>query len=467
MASTYLTAGTMGSTTSRKKFTISFWAKRGALGEEYMFFAYNASSLANYKLQIGFVNDDTLEIRGVDGGSQHTRLVTNRKFRDTNAWYHFYFAFDSTQGTASDRIKIYINGEQETSLSTSTYPNLNTDFAVGVDGSINYTLKIGTWGSGGNYWSGSMSHYYYVDGSVISQTQFGSTDSTTGEWKINTSPTIASYGNEGFLILKDGNTVTDQSPNSNNLTVGGGTLTKTEDNPSNVFATWNPLDNYYSNFSIQYGNLEVNTPSTSDTSAPLKSTIGVNFGKWYWEVKCVSVNSGSWTYGTIGITSRDIKTNAQGNHLGSYTEDYVYYSYNGHILNADGGNTGDTYGNTYTSGDIIGVALDLDNNKLYFSKNGVWQNSGDPTSGSTGTGAVSINAPTVGTNATGNYFPAVGDYHYAPRYRFAANFGNGTFQTTAITTNNGNGYQDADGNGIMNYSVPANYRCLCTKGLNQ
>ena len=123
---------------------------------------------------------------------------------------------------------------QETSFSNDTYPSQNADmtFANG------YTNYIGRYGANTNSnFDGSMSYFYFVDGSVIDIAQFGSTDSTTGEWKINTSPTISSYGNEGFLILKDGNTITDQSSNSNNFTVGAGTLTKTEDNPSNVFAS--------------------------------------------------------------------------------------------------------------------------------------------------------------------------------------------------------------------------------------
>ena len=90
-----------------------------------------------------------------------------------------------------------------------------------------------------------MSFVYFIDGTAYEASTFGSTDSDTGEWKINTSPTVT-YGTNGFLILKNGNTITDQSTNSNDLTLGGGTLTATEDCPDDVFATMNPLDNYYS-----------------------------------------------------------------------------------------------------------------------------------------------------------------------------------------------------------------------------
>ena len=102
------------------------------------------------------------------------------------------------------------------------------------------TYYIGTTDGSSNYWNGLMSHVHFVDGTAYDASTFGSTDSTTGEWKINTSPSIT-MGTNGFTILKDGNTITDQSSNSNDFTLGGGTLTNTEDCPSNVFATLNPL----------------------------------------------------------------------------------------------------------------------------------------------------------------------------------------------------------------------------------
>jgi hypothetical protein len=91
----------------------------------------------------------------------------------------------------------------------------------------------------GYYFDGSMSHIHFIDGTAYDATAFGEYDAN-GVWKIKTSPSVT-YGTNGFFILKDGNSVTDQSPNSNNFTVAGGTLTNTEDNPSNVFATMNPL----------------------------------------------------------------------------------------------------------------------------------------------------------------------------------------------------------------------------------
>ena len=456
MASTYLTAGTMGSVTNRKKFTISFWIKRGSLGEEYMWQSYNASSLTSYRLQIDFQSDDKFEIRGVDGNTMHTRLVTNREFKDTNAWYHIYCSFDSTQGTASDRVKIYVNGEQQTSLATSTYPNQNVDFAVGVDGSINYTLDIGRWGGGSNYWSGSMSHFYYVDGSVIAHTQFGSTDTTTGEWKINTNPTIASYGNEGFLVLKDGNTVTDQSPNSNNLTVGGGTLTKTEDNPSNVFATLNPLDSDLTSNPFQYGNTKVSGQNPESAKYYCSLTLGMmGNGKYYFEAQ-LNVNN----QGILGVCNLDASDNPtylrqQNTFPGRYSSSWGYDLTDGYKFN-NNNKTDYGGGTSWSANDYISFALDNTNGKMYIAKNGSWVSGGNPTNG---TGGIDYSA--IGDN---NMF-IVADNNGSGYNKFTFNFGNGSFDTTTLSTTYSPTVGDTSAKFKYNI-IPTGYTALSTKGLN-
>jgi hypothetical protein len=439
MASTYLTR-TLGTATNRKKFTISFWMKRSGLGQQYVWQSFYSSNFG-YRLGIYFDSTDELVIKGVDGGSTHTLLKTNRKLRDTNGWYHCYFAFDSTQGTASDRVKIYINGVQETSFSTGTYPNQNTDFAVGVDGSINYLLQSGKYGGGSsNYFDGSMSHFYYVDGSVIAHTQFGSTDATTGEWKINTSPTISSYGTAGFLILKDGNTITDQSSNSNDFTLGAGTLTKTEDNPSNVFATGNPLNQPHSDYVLTQGNNTITLGGGTEKKAG-SATIGVASGKFYWEVKLLSQSAE--TYCTIGISgASDLETGI----AGSQSTDYFYRGTDAQLKY---NNTAISYGATWGVGDIIGVALDCTSaqNTLTFYKNGVSQGA--------------INIISASSTPNGVYLPSCAKQASAtPVFNF--NFGNGYFGTTAVSSAGTN----ASGIGIFEYDVPTGFTALSTKGLN-
>ena len=446
MASTYLTR-TMGTATSRFTFTLSMWVKRSSLGSQVFWGSRNTD---NYRFQVYFDGSDKLNVLNIDNSSTNLHLKTNRLFKDTNGWFHIYVAVKSSESTSSDRCKIYVNGVRETSLETATYQSTSNDMSLGAS---TYTLNIGRYGSGSDYFDGLMSHCYYVDGSVIAHTQFGSQDTTTGEWKINTAPTISSYGNQGFLILKDGNTVTDQSPNSNNFTVGGGTLTKTEDCPSNVFATMNPL-NHYEGQTFTNGNTNVQTISGNGSHKQFVSTLGISSGKFYWELKNHLANTSS---SRVGISSENVISNkanlsGSGGHVGDDPESYAYVGSNGYKENND---SQSSYGNSFQSGDILMVALDMDNNKVYFGKNGTWQNSGDPTSGSTGTGA----AFTV--TAGLKYYPAcsiLGGGGEAYQW----NFGNGYFKTTAISSAGTN----ASALGIFEYDVPAGYSALCTKGLN-
>ena len=242
----------------------------------------------------------------------------------------------------------------------------------------------------------------------------------------------------------------DSSGNSNNWTTSG-TLTQAKDTPSNVFAVFNTLDNYYPAMTLSNGNTKALTIAGKYTYIP--TTLGMTSGKYYAEIK-VTAQSGSQDAMVIGITSTS--SGATTDELGHYANDYGYYG-TGNLQNNDS-NT--SYGSSYTTGDIIGIAIDLDNNKLYFSKNGVWQNSGVPTSGSTGTGAVSITDPD--STPRGAYFFAVNNWSSTTTATFEANFGNGYFGTTAVTSAGTN----ASGNGIFEYDVPTGYTALSTKGLD-
>ena len=319
-------------------------------------------------------------------------------------------------------------------------------------GASTYTCHLGRYGGGAHYWNGIMSHFHYCDGQSYAPTEFGETDSTTGEWKIKTSPNVQ-YGNNGFFVLKDGNSGTDQSPNSNNFTVTGGTLTKTEDNPSNIFATMNPL---IGSNSQTFSNGNNTVAVTGGASAGGYSTLGMSSGKYYFEVKQTAYSSQNRL--VVGITSDPANDDRRNRYLGQDAHSYSYGAENGNKTNSG---SASSYGNSFTTGDILGVALDLDNNKLYFSKNGTWQNSGDPTSGSTGTGAA-YTVTAAASSLTGFYHFAFGDESASHSVTAQANFGNGYFGTTAVASAGTN----ASGNGIFEYDVPAGYTALSTKGLN-
>ena len=446
MANTRITRSiSSGSTTN--KFTLSFWIKKSTISgssDMWLFEKYNNGSARTW---IRF-NTDTgsprLEVSEYTG-TYVFRKILNRVFRDVGAYYHIHIEFNSTLGTEADRLKIYINGVQETSFATTNHPALNSTSIIANAGNQHFGYSEN---GNGNYFSGIMSHINFTDGYAYAPTAFGEYDAN-GVWKIKTSPSVT-YGTNGFFILKDGNSVTDQSGNSNNFTVGGGTLTNTEDSPSNVFATMNPLDNYYASSTFSNGNTTTSM-ATSGVETFNASTIGVSSGKYYSEVKVITVSSRTH----IGVVNK--LSDAIGNYIGQNTYSYAYAGYDGNKWNnGDGG----SWGNTYTTNDIIGIAMDLDNNKIYFSKNGAWQNSGDPTSGSTGTGSM-YNLTASSSTPAGAYFFA-GGKRSNDTVKLSWNFGNGYFGTTAVSSAGTN----ASGIGIFEYDVPTGYTALSTKGLN-
>ena len=438
MANTYLTR-TPSSAGNRRTWTWSSWIKRSTTGSEYVYsWGYNEHNVDGFN----FDSNDKINVWGYQSGTNYS-LLTNRRFKDVNGYYHIVIKYDSTQATASNRLKIYVNGVQETSFSPETYPNQNHEALV------NNTIanRIGQFGwNNDDYFSGVISHIHFIDGTAYEPSTFGSTDSTTGEWKINPSPTISSYGTNGFFLLKDGNIITDQSPNSNNYTLAGGTLTKTEDNPSNVFATLNPLVYNTSNKVYGFGNTAItSSPNNSGEWQSTQTTLGASTGKYYCEIKMNAIGN----YHNLGVGYQPNITNVTSTlNIGELSGSFGYRN-NGGTLNS--GSTGTSL-STYTTGDIIGVAMDLTNSKLYFSKNGTWENSGNPESGATGTGSL--------TNLT-----AGEAYHFviAPRGSSTyCNFGNGYFGTTAVSSAGTN----ASGIGIFEYDVPTGYTALSTKGLN-
>ena len=452
MASTYLTRTI--SDGSNTKSTFSAWVKRSGLGAtsstQYLF---HTSENSNNDVKILFNSQDVLRVVGVVSSSTVMELTTNRKFRDITAWYHIVVTIDTTESTAADRVKMYINGVQETSFSTATYPaedyaslRLNNNGDRRTIG----TVYDGGGSAGSGYFDGSMSHVHWVDGTAYQASTFGSTDATTGEWKINTSPTLT-MGTNGFTILKDGNTITDQSANSNDFTLGAGTLINTEDCPSNVFCTLSSLGYAAATFTL----LEVNNYSggADNNWRSIFGTLGAKSGKYYYEMKCI----GSSDYERFGACTVDQANKCTAN-TGRY-DDSGYgsegYGYTSDGEKSNNGGTSGGYGDTWGTNDILSCALDLDNNKIYFGKNGTWQNSGDPTSGSTGTGA----AYTIASDKI--YIPAFASYGAAANLAF--NFGNGYFRTTAISSEGTN----ASGIGKFEYDVPTGYTAFSTKGLNE
>ena len=444
MASTFLTR-TPSSAGNRKTFTISAWVKRGTISSANSQIISTGVYSSSQLFQTFFESDDTLYISDyTSGGSKSFQLSTNRKLRDINCWYHILFAVDTTQGTASNRVKVYINGVQETSFSEATYPSQNFDCAFNLNQLHTIANRNGT-----NFeFGGSMSYLASVDGTAELPTIFGETDTTTGQWKIKTSitPSVA-WGTNGFLILKNGNSLTDESTNTNNFTLGGGTLTNTLDCPSNVFTTLNVLERLGSSITVSNGNTQFFNQA-SDWRTMISNLAFPNTGKFYAEMQVNEVSSAV----QVGIMAQSSFTSHFQADLGTQGQ-YNSYAY----LNTGQKRTNSSttsYGDSFAGG-IIGIAVDMDNKNIYFAKDGVWQNSGNPESGATGTGAAFTDLQN-----DKSYCFAVASQGSNPKVSW--NFGNGTFGTTAVTSAGTAGSTP----GTFEYDVPSGYEPLSTKGLN-
>jgi hypothetical protein len=420
---------TFGTATSRKKFTYSVWVKLSGRGQGNN----NALLVAGTSGQ----DEGTIKISpdvidwseySASSASVTARLTTTQVFRDYSAWSHLVFVWDSGNATAGNRMRIYHNGSEITSFSTDTNPSEDQD--AQVNNNVVHNIGRQSWNNSGE-WNGYMAEACFIDGQALDPTSFGEFDSATGIWKpIDVSG--LTFGNNGFYLeFKQSGTGTnalgigaDTSGNTNHFAVNNLTaVSQSTDTCTNNYATLNSLDNYYTPHTLTEGLLKQTTDSTSGY-APNLSTVALTQGKWYFEVKYVS-RSSSDNYNLIGIKSTQI-TNT--NYLGQNQHDYGYYSDSGTYYT---NNAAVTYGDSYDQGDIIVCYLDLDNNKLYFAKNGTVQNSGT---------GISITDPA--STPLGYYFFAVGDYGQSLTIVNEINFG-----SPVNTISSGN----ADPNGYGNF----------------
>jgi hypothetical protein len=398
----------------------------------------------------------TLTLYVVSGSSNLIDLNTDRKFVDCGAWYNLAFSINMADSTTGDRAQIFVNGVRETSFSTETYPGSTVNINCFDDNASNRT-RIG----GGAkesatvnmYLDGDLSHVNFVDGVAYAGSNWGSTDSTSGIWKIDPEPTVSSYGNRGFFLKMEdsSNLDLDSSPNATTMTTSG-TLTATEDNPSNNFCTANPLANQTSS-SFVYTNGNNKVASTTSGWRSVYPTLGYETGKWYWETKCAAVGSDVAT----GVCATTQVTGTASAFSESTPGDNGWGYKNGAIKSWGGDSTVErAYGDTYTTGDIIGCAHDNTNGVIWWSKNGVWQDSATIEEIAAGT---TTNAAYASMTTGLTILPAT-QYNGTTGWEY--NFGNGYFGSTAVTSANA----DDAGIGAMEYDVPTGYYCLCTKNIS-
>ena len=420
---------TVESPTLGTKWTFSTWVKKDNNGDYHHILTTTANP-GNWDT-IRFSNGDTLQILLKDAA---TNLTTTQLFRDNSAFYSIIVAFDSTQGTASSRLKLYINGTQITSFSTATYPTQNLIPNYQVSGK---TLRIGanTWsiGTGNEKLGGVICETVFIDGVAHAPTDFGEFDSDSNIWKpIDVSG--LTFGNNGFYLdYQDSSALgNDVSGNNNDFSTSGLTaVDQSTDTCTNNFATWNALFRKgTATPAFSNGNLTSNFDDGGANEFAL-TTFGVTTGKWYAEVKWVSAHGNGAT--ATGILDMAYTGTADPNN--AVTNVFGYFG-NG---NKNVSGSASSYGASYGAGDIISLLINCDDNELIFQKNGTSQASG---------AAIDIIAGVTYGIFTSDYGSKVAELNTgSPPY--------------AISSGN----QDADGFGNFKYAVPSGYFSLNTKNL--
>lgn len=414
---------------NQQKWTWSGWVKRGQTTDTGVFgVGTSGSNYFNIRFQ-----PDYLSVVS-ETPSLTIELRTSALYRDYSAWYHIVFALDTTQATASDRAKLYVNGVQVTSFSTANYPSLNANLLP--NSAVAHYLGVN--GQATGYADGYFTEIYFVNAQQLAPTSFGAFDSVTGVW--NPIVYTGTYGTNGFyLTFSDNSAATaaaigkDSSGNGNNWTpnnisvTAGTTYDSMVDSPTNYggdtgvggevrgnYCTLNPL-NKQSNLTLSSANLDTSSPVTGIWRSVV-GTVAMTSGKWYWEATAGATGAGN--HYMVGIASTSFNALTDNVYVGIATDTWSYYGNNGTKYN---NGAAAAYGASYTTNDVISITYDADNGTLAFYKNGVSQ--GTAFTGLSG-------AMVAGTSA----YNGSGMYH---------NFGQRQFV----------------------YTAPSGYKALCTTNL--
>ena len=438
------TAVTLGT-----KSTVSFWAKRtlpNSTGTN-QFYSYTNGGSSPYN-QMYWQSGGGFQWQNHDT-TTNTSLVTTQLFHDPSAWYHMVFSYDSTPATpSSTSIKMFVNGVQVTAFSDETYPAQNVVSQV-CKPSVNFPI---CYYPSTAWYSGHYAEIMVVDGQALDADQFGefNEDSPTIWQPIDISG--IDVGNLGcYLEFKDSASLgTDTSGIGNFTATGLAAINQSQDTPTNNWCKMNPLDNYKPVSTFTLADLKIVTSSSAYTFNT--GTMGLSAGKWYFEVlNVVSSDSNKNLIGISGMVS-----DSGDNYLGEDAFGWGYYGADGNVYNAGASSS---YGTAYANGDLVGVYIDLDNNKLYTAENGVINNSGT---------GISITAAASTPNQ--QYFPAVGDFAAGgTAATFEVNFGNPVAAlTSAVADVNGYGrfeYSPNDGGSASFDGSAKDFLAICSKNL--
>jgi hypothetical protein len=436
---------TPASAGNRKTWTFSAWVKRSGLPSSGYYSLLGADSGSGSSFYIAFDNS-TQQLEFGQGATVYRK--TTQVFRDPSAWYHFVIHSDTTQATASNRLKIYINGIQITAFATSNDPSLNGDWALNNNVAHSIGADIPNTGAR-NYYSGYLTEVNFIDGSAKTPSDFGETDASTGVWKPKAY--TGTYGTNGFYLKFADNSNTtaatlgkDSSGNGNNWTPNNFSVTagagndSLVDTPTNYgtdtgvggevrgnYCTLNPLDNQTT---LSNGNL---TQTTGAAERGCRSTFALpDSGLWYAEATVTSTTTAVGPSATFGLATSTVSLSAAGYNTagiwGLYSSNFAYINRNGTVSGS--------LGFTLTAGDVVQVAVDIANGRAWLGRNNTWY---DGSNGTTGN-------PSSGTNPTFTSLPS-GLFIFANGYNetWNANFGQRAFA----------------------YTAPSGFKALCTQNL--
>lgn len=373
---------TPGSASNRKTWTWSGWVKRGTLGSSQVIFQSNWANVPWFLFQ--FESDNTIQVSFTAGSAAGS--YTSAVFRDPSSYYHIVLKIDTTQATAANRVQLYVNGNLQTFGSTN-YPAQNFD--TQVNNTVAHTMGGFTSSA---FFDGYLTEVNFIDGQALTPSSFGDTNLITGVWQPKRYS--GTYGTNGFYLnFSDNSAATaaaigkDSSGNGNNWTpnnisvTAGATYDSMLDSPTQFGDGGNGRGNYAVLNPLWKGSLQTlsngnltSSKSSGTNISDVWGNFGITSGKWYFECSVTSLSAtvyiGVGQGGGIGEALDDLAESATSYYYTSSTGDKEY-----------GGTVETAYGNTYTSGDTIGCAVDMDTGKIWWSKNGTWQASGDPAAG--------------------------------------------------------------------------------------
>jgi hypothetical protein len=431
---------------NQKTWTFSGWFKRGNLtGGVMTFFSSDDGSSSN-RTALGWSALEEWEVAMISSSQTNAVWSTSELARDPAAWYHFVCALDTTESTAADRLKLYVNGERITSFRQSPAIDLNGDYDMNSSGG---KMVVGRRDyATDRYYDGYLAEVYFIDGQALDASSFGELDSTTNQW-IPIYASGLTFGTNGFYLkFRDSAALGDDSSgNTNDFTPTNLVATdQMVDTPMNNFCTMNPLTKASDSYNtLKEGNLHLEATGQGS----VRSTFAMSSGKWYWEC-LVTIEPTWWPVVGFGKTTTNVGTGNQ-NYTGEQADSWGYKTDVGQFY-IDG-----SIDATYTSvsaGDIMQFALDIDAGKAWVGINDTWVNSGVPASG---TNAI------VTSGLTGDITPIFSDSD-AAGHDLVANFGQDSSFAGAKTAqgNSDSGTATTD----FYYTPPSGFLGMCTQNLS-